>query len=167
MSTRGGSSYRVQLVSERPMSATKRKALATQQVLSAVEGTDSNAATIAALEVVSEWLVSDQSVIERLREKYQELLTPQRVKPATGGRRTPNVGEATEHHSPLENFNPYLARNELGVERLRELLADATPKLLREAVDVVQSREPGTKPKSRSRKADMVDYIMKHVVGPD
>lgn len=40
------------------------------------------------------------------------------------------------------------------------------PKRLREAVDIVQSHEPNTKPASRSRKADMIDYIVEHVAGP-
>jgi hypothetical protein len=37
---------------------------------------------------------------------------------------------------------------------------------LAEAVDAVQEREPDARPASRTRNADMIDFIVEHVAGP-
>ena len=43
----------------RPLSASKRKSLATEQYLTAISATDKDAALTAAIEVVNEWLAWD------------------------------------------------------------------------------------------------------------
>jgi hypothetical protein len=55
---------------------------------------------------------------------------------------------------------------EYGADQLRAVLQRSTQRSLREAVDAVQEREPGTRPASRTRNADMIDYIVEHVAGP-
>jgi len=47
-----------------------------------------------------------------------------------------------------------------------QVIGSATVARLREAVEVVQSREPGTAPRSRAKNADMIDYIVEHVAAP-
>lgn len=157
---------------QRPMSATQRKTLATQGILNAISATDEKVALTAALEIVNERLVWDRELRQRLSEKYEELQALASTKAGTNRDRTPVPrvtpisGPDLDHYSPYGKLNPYKLLEGYGREQLRAVLKGATPTLLREAVDVVQERNPGTKPVSRSRKADMIDYITEHVAGP-
>jgi hypothetical protein len=150
-----------------PMSATKREALATQQLLSTL-GADKRAAVTAALEVINERLAWDLGLRQSLSQKYAEIAAL--AKPTSTADRgpapTPKPASGLARHSPLTKTNPYELADEWGRDHLRALLEGASQKLLREAVTVVQARAPGTKPVSRSKNADMVDYIMEHVAGP-
>jgi hypothetical protein len=62
-------------------------------------------------------------------------------------------------------LNAYFLLEEYGRDQLRAVLDRMTQRRLREAVDSVQEREPGTRPASRTRNADMIDYIVEHVAG--
>jgi hypothetical protein len=75
----------------------------------------------------------------------------------------PIKGADLDRYSPYGKFNPYSLLEGFGHGQLRAVLSGATPARLREAVSIVQEREPGTKPTSRSAKQSMVDYIMEHV----
>jgi aryl-alcohol dehydrogenase-like predicted oxidoreductase len=56
--------------------------------------------------------------------------------------------------------------DEYGRNQLRAVIERATQRLLREAVDIVQSHEPDSKPSSRSRNDVMIDFIVEKVAGP-
>src|SRR5262249_43356534 len=58
-----------------PMSATKRKTLATKQLLDALAGSDQTAAITAALEAVNEQLIWDSAFKRSLHQRYEELTT--------------------------------------------------------------------------------------------
>ena len=75
----------------------------------------------------------------------------------------PIKGPDLDRYSPYGRLNPYDLATHFGRGQLRAVLSGATPRRLRDAVDVVQERNPGTKPASRSRKADMIDYIDRYV----
>lgn len=152
----------------RPMSPTQRKSLATQQLLSIVSGTDQSAVVTAALEVINEWIALDRGVQRRLREKYDELatLTSGKAKADLGPVPVPTNPVSFGQFNPYGRFDPYQLLTEYGRDQLRAVLARGTQKDLREATDIVQERNPGTRPSSRSSKAAMADYIMEHVAGP-
>ncbi len=63
-------------------------------------------------------------------------------------------------------LDPYLFSRNYEPGELRHVLSSATLARLKEAAEVVQAREPGTAPRGRTKKADMIDYIVEHVVGP-
>ncbi len=153
-------------ISTRPMSASRRKTLATHQITSAV-GSDQAAAVIAALEVVAERLAWDTDMERSLLQKYAELMDLSRPRPSsgTGSAPRPKGALALGEYNPLGKLDPYQLSKNYEPDQLRTVLASATVTMLREAVDAVQAREPGTKPTSRSKKADMIDYIVDHVVG--
>jgi len=156
--------------STRPLSAARRKTLATNQIVSALGalGPDQTAAATAALEVVAERMTWDTDLERSLRQKYSELVElskprqPVVVSPAPKPKGTLALGE----FNPDAKLDPYQLSRNYEPSQLRTVLASATPTMLREAVDAVQAREPSTKPTSRSKKADMIDYIIEHVAGP-
>lgn len=152
----------------KPMSATQRSNLATQGIITAIGAADKKTALTAALEAVYERLVSDADLHETVRQKYHELaaLSSSKAKKDLGPAPVPIKGRGIEGYSPYAKYDPYQLVEDYGRDQLRAVLVRATPKRLREAVDIVQGHEPGTKPASRSRNADMVDYVMEHVAGP-
>jgi hypothetical protein len=154
----------------KPMSAAQRKKLATQQLLNTLTGENESTATTAALEVINELLASDRSVQQRLQEKYDELtaLTNGRPQPRAGQTAVPKpiAGVDLDRYSPYGKLDPYQLLAGFGRDQLRAVLKGATPPLLREAVDVVQAREPNAGKVNRAKKADMIDYIVEHVAGP-
>jgi hypothetical protein len=156
--------------SPRPLSAAKRKTLAIQLLLSGLAGDNETAAVTAALEVANEWLAWDTAFQERLRQKYGELsnLSPSKTKAPVdlGPTPVPIAGRGLKNYSPYGKFDPYQLIDEYGQQQLRAVLVRATQQHLREAVDIVQAHEPGTKPASRSNNTAMIDYIVAAVAGP-
>jgi hypothetical protein len=155
----------------KPMSAAKRKTMATQQLLSSLAGDDQTAAITAALEVVNEWLAWDIAFQERLRQKYDELriltaTNTTKKKVELGAAPTPISGRGLDSYSPYGRLDPYQLLNEYGHNQLRAVLQHATQRHLREAVDVVQLHDPDSKPSSRSRNDVMIDFIVEKVAGP-
>lgn len=152
----------------RPLSAAKRKSLATQQLLNNLGGDDQAAAVTAALEVINEWLPWDTALHERLHQKYEELrsIGGSKKKEQPGPVPVPISGRSLDSFNPYGKLDPYRLLDEYGREHLRAVLMRATQRLLREAVDIVQSHEPATKPASRSRNDAMIDYIVENVAGP-
>jgi hypothetical protein len=159
------------------MSATQRNKLATKGIIVALGIPDEGekAAIIAALEAVNERLAADRDLRETVRQKYQEIAAL-----GAGGRQkarqSPEVdlgptpipirAGTPEEYNPYAAFDPYKLVWEYGEHQLRAVLLRGTQRDLREAVGIVQEREPGTAPRSKNNIADMVDYIMEHVVGP-
>ena len=152
----------------KPMSAAKRKTVATQQLMNTLAGDDQTAAITAALEVVNEWLAWDSVFQERLCQKYDELrtLAPAKKKIEHGPAPTPIARRGFENFNPYAKLDPYQLLDEYGHNQLRAVLERATQRLLREAVDIVQKHEPDSKPSSRSRNDVMIDFIVEKVAGP-
>jgi hypothetical protein len=137
--------------------------------LSALDTTNQTAALTAALEVVNEQLAWDMGLRQSLQRRFQELAsltTPlPRQKVDLGPKPTPISGRGVTRFSGFVKLNPYNLLEEYGADQLRAALMRSTQRDLREAVDAVQEREPGTRPASRTRNADMIDYIVEHVAG--
>lgn len=123
----------------------------------------------AALEAVSERLIRDAEFQQSFRRAYEELATLGAPKQNGTGSPVPRPKPAsagTPRYNPLAKLNPYDMAQRYEHSDLRAVLENISQALLREGVDTVQSRNPGTKPASRTKKADMVDYIIEHVLGP-
>ncbi len=157
--------------SARPLTASKRKSLATQQLLNTLAGDNQTAVVVAALEVVNEWATWDGALLERLRQKYEELSTLSNGKSKQPDQNHapapfPIAGKELGKFNPYGKLDPYELLDEYGRDQLRAVLTRATQRHLREALDIVQSHDPDTKPPSRSRNDAMIDFIVEKVAGP-
>jgi hypothetical protein len=146
---------------------TSRKSSATTQLVGAL-GENKEAAITAALEAVNERLAWDTAFQQTMRQKYEDLeaLSKPKAKPDLGPVPKPMNPVAFGEYNPYGRFDPYQLLREYGPHQLRAVLVRGTPRDLREAVDLVRAREPSTKPASRTKKADMIDYIVEYVAGP-
>ncbi len=151
----------------KPLSVTNRKSLATTQLVTTL-GANKDAAITAALEAVNERLAWDTAFQQSLRQKYEELeaLAKPKAKQDLGSVPKPINPRGFGEFNPYGKFDPYELLHEYGPNQLRAVLIRGTPRDLREATSIVQTRQPGTKPTSRAKKADMIDYIVEHVAGP-
>lgn len=157
----------------KPLSASERKTLATRQLVDAV-GPNQNAAVTAALEAVTEWLAWDTALRQRISEKYGELTTPRSTarsasrgtRPSGPAPKPVRSGGSPAGGRTLEKLDPYRVLEDFGRDQLRTVLERDTQRRLRTAVDIVQERNPGTKPAGRVHIDDMVDYIVKQILGP-
>ena len=146
--------------------------MATERLTNAVAATEKSEKDIAitaALELVSERLAGDAAWQQNFRQRYDELQALVKSKAETARTPVPRpkpASASTPRFHPLAKLNPYDMAERYEHSELRTVLENASQALLREAVDVVQSREPGTRPAGRTKKADMIDYIVEHVIGP-
>lgn len=151
----------------KPMSATQRHKLATQGIVKAIGATDEKAAVTAALEAIHERLNAEPDYRDAFRQKYQEIAAlasaprPSDLGPAPVPIRTHGL----DRYTPYGKFDPYRLVYEYGEHQLRAVLVRGSLNDLREATNSVQAREPGTKPASRTKKTDMVNYIVEKVAG--
>ncbi|HEU0028908.1 MAG TPA: hypothetical protein VFQ25_17515 [Ktedonobacterales bacterium] len=119
-------------------------------------------------------MAADTDLRETVRQKYQEIAAL-----GAGARQKATRGLALdlgptpipirtgtpEEYNPYAAFDPYKLVWEYGERQLRGVLMRGTQRDLREAVSIVQARNPGTAPQNKTNNADMVNYIMEHVVG--
>lgn len=148
------------------MTVTQRNTLVTNQLQTAL-GAEKAAAVTAALEVANEWLASDSAFRQCLRQRYDELaaLIPVKAVKELGPVPIPIKGGGIDSYGPYAKYDPYRLVEDYGRDQLRAVLVRATQKRLREGTDIVQARNPGTKPTSRSSNDAMIEYIMQHVAG--
>jgi hypothetical protein len=150
------------------MSALQRNKLATRTIVDALAASDEKAATVAALEAVSERLSWDTALRQSMREKYEELQALGSTRRTTSREpmppliRIPGIGRQT----PLDVLDPYELALDYGRDQLRNVLGRATKKNLKVAVGLVQQRHSGTKPTDGTTNQGMIDYIVEHVAGP-
>lgn len=159
-----------------PLSANQRRSIAVKNIaramaLEAVEDLDQVALTTAALEEASELLGKDPAMVQRLRQKYHEILastatTPNKHEPKSMPTPLPGRGRDLDNYDPYAKLDPYESLRDFGADQLRAFLGFQTPARLRQAVAIVQERNPGTKAKTKTKSADMIDYIVEHVAGP-
>jgi hypothetical protein len=157
----------------KPMSAAQRDKLAKQGIVSAISATDEKAAIIAALEAVYERLASDTDLGDSVRQKYREITALPSGTHQGGTRQKADLGPVPvpirsgnpEDYNPYGKFDPYQLIWEYGAHQLRAVLARGTQQDLREAVGIVESRNPGARA-PRGKNADMIEYILRHVAGP-
>ncbi len=153
----------------KPLSAAQRYKQATQSIINALSATDEKAAVTAVLEFVNERLVWDSTLRQSLRQRYDELATLiiSISKAPMGPAPKPlPTARKTYRNTDINRFDPYLTLEDFGHDQLRAALNRETQRSLRSAVEVVQARNPGTAPHSRTRNQDMIDYIVEHVAGP-
>lgn len=160
----------------RPLSLGRRKAFATDRVVTALSAidktdttdeTDKDVAVIAALELFAERLARDAQLSGRLRTRYRELeaLKHSRKQRPVAPTPMPISGPDLDSFNPYAKPDPYKLLGWYGRDQFRAVVTGATTQALRELADAVQAREPNTSPASRRKKQAMIDYIVEHVAG--
>jgi hypothetical protein len=122
---------------------------------------------LALMHVATEEIAKNGQFGDRVRSAYLELIPQPKVKKTSSGsagvkpwqiKLTP-IGTADESLlDPYGPPNPFALQQIYGEEQLPLALERYTPAQLKEALPLVQSRYPGTKPKKMT-KAAIIDYI--------
>lgn len=122
-------------------------------------------------EAAAEEIARNEQFSRRIRDLYAELASKQGVKrtsqiPVPAVELVPLPGSENVRVDPFAALDPYLLQRLYGARQLREALSVYSLSKLKEALSPVEQRNPGTKPKNKSRKDSIVDYIVEHVAGP-
>jgi hypothetical protein len=160
--------------STRKLTPTQRVAEAAQQVATTLGLEDQKRVSAALAEAAAEAVRRDSLFAARVRILYKEMT------PAPPARRTPAQGRGTRAAPDVELVpikqvegwflnpgappDPYFLLELYGPKQLPLALQRYTVARLREAVEAVQQRNPGTSPRGRTRPA-LIDYIVEHVSG--
>lgn len=107
----------------------------------------------------------------RIKSVYAELqalkATPRRsskaAKPST--KLVPIVAIDDVRIDPHAPLDPYFLKRLYGDSQLVAALDGYSLAKLKEAAAIVEQKHVGTKPKSKARKADIINYIVEHVAG--
>lgn len=108
---------------------------------------------------------------QRVRFAFESLVANP---PRASRRRSATVEEAPlEAIGPIDpalrtvqgRDNPYLLYRAYGESQTRRLLMNRDPEELKRSVAIVQAQHPGTAPRDRRFKANLVNYIIEHVSG--
>ena len=68
---------------------------------------------------------------------------------------------------PFAPLDPYFLLKVYGAKQLRTALVNFSVADLKVGAEVVEKRNPGTKPKSRAARQALTDYIVEYVAGTD
>lgn len=135
---------------------------------------DTNRATLAVLVAASEEIEQNSRFAARIRAMYDVL-------PASKSTRSPAASKQSDIDKILSStlkpirhvesveinlaaaLDPYFLLEVYGPDQLREALDLFPLTRLKEGLPAVMERNPGTKPKNKSSKAAIVDYIVQHV----
>jgi hypothetical protein len=161
-----------------PDSVPKRIDLAAKQCYTAlgltnVKKKDSKSLELVLLQIVAGEIAHNAVFAQRAREACQQALASA-TKPASRTRSTASTAE--KRSTPVRRvdpsrfsarvpIDPYAFWEQYGDEQFHEKLNGWHIDTLRAAAASVQHRNPGTKPKSKSRSVDLIDYIVRYVTG--
>ena len=134
---------------------------------------DANRASLAVLLAAADEIEQNSRFAARVRAAY-DLLPPSKAPRPTGSSRTSDAEKIlTSTLTPIRHvegheinlaapLDPYFLLEVYGAHQLREALDLFPLAKLKEGVEAVMERNPGTKPKSKSSKAAVVDYIVQY-----
>ena len=126
--------------------------------------------TIALAEQGAAEVARNPEFAQRVRVAFQSLVANP---PQAARRRTAkDEDEPLEATGPIDpalrtaqgRQNPYLLYRAYGETQTRRLLENRDPEDLKRSVAIVQAQHPGTAPRDRRYKANLVNYIMEHVI---
>jgi hypothetical protein len=106
-----------------------------------------------------------KEIATRLDAAYGTGETPSGSKRGGGGAPAPvPIRYGTpESYNAYAPFDPYHLNYMYGHAQMQSVLSRGTARDLQQAVGYVQSRNPGTAPRSKSGKQAMIDYIMQYM----
>lgn len=124
-------------------------------------------------EIAAEEVSRNPSFAVRVRNRYDELVPaprrrggashttePKAPKRVLVPRKTIETGEV----NIAAALDPYRLYDIYGAHQLADALREYTLASLKEAVEFVQERHPDTKPKNKSQREPIIDYVVRYVV---
>jgi hypothetical protein len=117
-------------------------------------------------EVAARQIAHNPQFGREVRELYQELASSRRSTPPRPSRRALAPLEPLRHAGgEVDPFSPPDPRKLIyvyGVDKLGRALQDYTMDMLKQTVENVQREHPGTKPRTKSSKAALIEYIVQY-----
>lgn len=123
-------------------------------------------------EVAADEADSNPAFVSRVRAVYQELVSMPTTRARSAASKLAEVelipigkveGGGINPYAPLDP--DYLSKL-YGAHQLRAALSRYQLASLKDAAAKIQQEHPGTKPRNRSSKDSVIDYIVEHVAGP-
>jgi hypothetical protein len=158
----------------RRLTPTQRVTKAAQQVATTLGLEDQKRVSAALAEAAAEAVRRDSLFAARVRIIYNQMTpapaTHRTTTPGRGTRAAPDVELVPIKQvegwflNPGAPPDPYFLMELYGPKQLPLALQRYTVARLREAVELVQQRNPGTRPSGKTRQY-LVDYIVEHVSG--
>lgn len=156
-----------------PMTVAQRGALATKRLRAVLGVDDVKLLSTALAEVAAEEAVTNRDFANRVHATYIELAAQKPIRRNPTHKTAVNEVELVPvidmtgiRIDPFASLDPYLLHRIYGSKQLRAALTGYSLARLKEGLDPVQTKNPGTKPQSKARKDSIIDYIVEHVAGP-
>ncbi len=150
------------------MTLQERSAAASKTLKSMVGFDDLKVLSAALAEVAVAEAFINQSFVDKIRKTCLELAALTRKASVSSKHKgvvqlipigNPNIGDA----SWTGELNPYRLYQLFGADQFRLALEQYTLSTLKDGVELVIAKHPGTKPKTRSKKKDIIDYMIEYV----
>ncbi len=157
------------------ISPAERSARATQRLcdalgLGVLKPKDVKNLATALAEATAEEVVTNATFRQRVLGIFQELSVsskPATKKPAPPKAAKPKLVPIRDFDpklfAPDKPIDPYLVQYAYGDEQLRLMLQQFSVATLKKSAEIVEERNPGTKPVNRAQKVALLDYIVSHV----
>lgn len=159
--------------------ATMTAAAAARSIAFFLDLEDTNRITLAVLMAASEELERNGQFVARVRAAYNTLPASKTRGAGSAGSAAQKAEEARKLAATLKPIHevegreinlaapldPYFLLDVYGAQQLRQALELFPLAKLKEGVNAVIERNPGTKPTSKSSKAAVIDYIERYVAG--
>jgi len=154
-------------VKEKPLTITQRTAQATTELRHLIERDDVKLLSAALSEVAVEFAKRNTSFVQNIRSVYDELAAGKSSRNSASKKKVPVklVPIGTASLGPNDATDPYILRKMFGDAQLRDALDSYTLATLKQFADIVMARNPGTKPTNKSKREDVISYILKYVTG--
>jgi hypothetical protein len=153
----------------------QRASRAAEAVAQYLELDDARRVTAALAEVAAEEVVRNPSMALRIRTRYEELAPARKRRTSSTSRSDSKPPKAQRTLVPLKivetgdvnigaTLDPYRLYDIYGADQLADALDEYTLASLKEAVELVQERHPGTKPTNKGQREPIIQYIVRYVL---
>lgn len=153
---------------EKRLTASQRATQAAQQAADILGLSDAKSVAAALAEAGVESLRANPSFAARVRDIYAEIAKPAKPKRTQSHKAAPDVELAPRRHVGTREANPGAAPDPsyllslYGADQLPLALARYKVADLKLAAELVQQRNPGTKPTSRGNRDALIAYIVRY-----
>lgn len=159
---------------EKPLTLTQQSAAALEQAAAVIGASDLKALAAAINGIALEAIRSDGSFASQVRSRYAELTARSKPKKAAAPRQSQPKSAPPElvvrHQVPMRSGSvgaapdPYYLLAMYEADQLPLALERYGASELKLAAELVQQKNPGTKPTNKGNRKALIDYIVHYVV---
>lgn len=151
------------------VSLTKRSTTATAELRTLVGRDDLKLLSVALAEATISFAKTNPTLLAKVREVYDDLATnaitsKQKSTKVIPAKLVPIIEPGRIGFGPNDAIDPYKLIRLYGKDQLAQALGNYLMSDLKEATEMVMQRNPGTKPKSKTRRDDLINYIVEYVI---